>query len=192
MNLEEVQNKLSVRGKNGIGFLLSGAIIWTIITVVFTLDIEINSKNVIMLFATGILFPLAILISKLIKAEWIFKDIQLSGLGVIFNVAQFIYFPIMFWAFAKDPNMMVLFFAIITGAHFFPYGWLYNCKPFYIMSPVLSIIITVIGWSLVPSQLWIIPFSMVILLLLLIFMLFADYKRKLTVNLDISNPTHSI
>ncbi|WP_147535745.1 DUF7010 family protein [Bacillus marasmi] len=192
MDLVQIKNDLSIRGKNGIGFLLSGSVIWTIITVIFFQEMDIQIKNILMLFATGIMFPLAILISKIIKAEWIFKDVPLSSLGVIFNVAQFFYFPIMFYAFAKSPNEMVLFFAIITGAHFFPYGWLYNCKPFYFLSPILAVMIVIIGWSLEPSKLWLIPLSLVIMLLLLITMLYVDYMKKAKRQFSVNNEHDSM
>ena len=35
LKLNEVRNELSVRGKNGIGFLFSAIVIWSIITIIF-------------------------------------------------------------------------------------------------------------------------------------------------------------
>jgi hypothetical protein len=131
-----------------------------------------------MLFSTGLMFPLSVGISSLIKADWKFEDIPLGNLGLYLNLAQIVYFPILIWAIIKSPESAVLFFAIIVGAHFFPYGWLYNARPYYIMAPIISVIIMVIGWNLNGGRLWLIPFSMVILFLFLIFWLHLDYKRK--------------
>ncbi|SEN69717.1 DUF7010 family protein [Lihuaxuella thermophila] len=58
--LMKIKNELSVGGKNGIAFLLSASIIWTIITGIFLLPIEIFQKNIFMLFSTGLLFPLSV------------------------------------------------------------------------------------------------------------------------------------
>jgi hypothetical protein len=178
LNLLDVKNELSVRCKNGISFLLAATIIWTIITVIFLQPFGIKEKNIFMLYSTGLMFPLAIIISKMIKADWKANDNPLSKLGLYLNLAQIMYFPIIFWAFVKSPTNMVLFFAVITGAHFFPYGWLYNTKVYFIIAPIISIIIMVIGWSVTIENLWFLPFIMVISLLFLNLLLYIDYKKK--------------
>ncbi|MBA2875577.1 DUF7010 family protein [Thermaerobacillus caldiproteolyticus] len=178
LNLLEVRNELSVRGKNGISFLLAATIIWAIITVIFLQPFGIKEKNVFMLYSTGLMFPLAIIISKMIKADWKANDNPLSKLGLYLNLAQIMYFPIIFWAFVKSPNNMVLFFAVITGAHFFPYGWLYNTKVYFIIAPIISILIMIIGWAVAVENLWLLPFTMVISLLFLNLLLYVDYKKK--------------
>lgn len=136
LNLNETRNELSVAGKNGIGFILSGSVIWIIITIIFSLPMGIYEKNIFMLFATGIMFPLSLLISTIIKADWKFSGNPLASLGIYLNLSQVIYFPILIWAIAKSPENAVMFFAIIVGAHFFPFGWFYISKPYYIMSPI--------------------------------------------------------
>lgn len=53
-----------------------------------------------MFISTGLMYPLSIGFAKIIKAEWKF-DHPLGSLGLLLNVAQFIYFPLIFWAFIK-------------------------------------------------------------------------------------------
>ncbi|WP_205317625.1 DUF7010 family protein [Oceanobacillus zhaokaii] len=179
MELLKNRNELSVEGKNGIGFLLSGAVIWTIITIIFLQAIDISQKNIFMLFSTGLMFPLSVGISTLIKADWKFKDNPLGNLGLYLNLSQFIYFTIFFWGIIKSPEAAVMFFAIITGAHLFPYGWLYNAKPYYVMAPVISVAIMALGLYLDGENLWLIPLAVVILLILLIIWVYANYKSKI-------------
>ncbi|MFA9558949.1 hypothetical protein ACERII_16690 [Evansella sp. AB-rgal1] len=180
MDIINIRNDLSVKGKNGIGFLLSGVVIWSIITIIFLQPMEIQQKNIFMLFTTGIMFPLSIAISALIKADWKLPNNPLGNLGTYLNLAQLSYFPILFFAIIKSPHDAVLFFAIITVAHFFPYGWFYNAKPFYVLAPINSVAIMFLGLYSNGENLWIIPLSMTILLLLLIALLHLDYKRKIT------------
>lgn len=178
LELYETRKELSVKGKNGIGFLLSASVVWSIITIIFLQSIETDQKNIYMLFSTGLMFPLSVGISTLIKADWKLKNNPLGNLGLFLNLAQLIYFPILFWGIIKSPNDAILFFAIITGAHFFSYGWFYNAKPYYIMSPIISVVIMLLGLYLNGEHLWLIPFSMPILFLFLIFWLYLDYKNK--------------
>lgn len=178
LDLNNTRNELSVKGKNGIGFLLSAFVIWSIITMIFLQPIEIQQKNIFMLYSTGLMFPLSIAMSALLRAEWKFKKIPLAKLGLFLNLAQIIYFPILIWGMIKSPVDAVMIFAIITGAHFFPYGWLYNAKPYYIMAPVISVLILVLALFLNVENLWLIPLSMAIILPILFFWNYLDYKKK--------------
>ncbi|MFC4401707.1 DUF7010 family protein [Gracilibacillus xinjiangensis] len=176
--MNEIRNEISVKAKNGIGFLLAAIVIWSIITIIFLLPIDIQKKNIYMLISTGIMFPLSVGISTMIKADWQLKNNPLGNLGLIFNFAQLIYFPILFFGMITNPEDAIIFFAIITGAHFFPYGWFYNTKVYYIMAPVISVVIMVLGLYLDAEHLWGISLSVVILFFLLIFLLIRDYKKK--------------
>ncbi|GIO21479.1 hypothetical protein [Oceanobacillus sp. J11TS1] len=178
MKLNEIRNELSVRAKNGIGFLLSATVIWSIITIIFLLPVDIQQKNIFMLISTGIMFPLSIGMSAVIKADWQLKGNPLGNLGLIFNLAQLIYFPILFFGMITTPENAILFFAIITGAHLFPYGWFYHATSYYIMAPVIAIVTMILGLYLDGEHLWAIPLSVAILLLLLIIFLTIDYRKK--------------
>ncbi len=182
VDIVNLTNQLSVRAKNGIGFLMSAVIIWAINTGIFLLPFEIYTKNVMMLFSAGIMFPLALLFSKSIKADWRTNDNPLGMLGFYLNLAQLMYFPLIFWAFAQSPNQMVLFFAIITAAHLYPYGWFYHTKAYYFMAPIMSISFMFIGWNADAGNLWFIPFSMFLFLLILIAWLFVDFRKKISLN----------
>ena len=178
MELYKTRNELSVRGKNGVGFLLSATVVWSIITIIFLQSIEIHQKNIYMLYSTGLMFPLSIGMSTLIKADWKLKNNPLGNLGLFLNLAQIIYFPIIIWGMIKSPNDAIMFFAIITGAHFFPYGWFYNAKPYYVMAPIISCVILFLGLFLNGEKLWLIPFSMTIMFVFLIIWNHLDYKSK--------------
>lgn len=180
MRLVEVRNELSVRGKNGIGFLCSAIVIWLIILILFLQSTNIYEKNKYMLFSTGLMFPLSVWISTFINADWKLKNNNpLGNLGLYLNLAQLIYFPILIWGMIKSPEVAIVFFAIITGAHFFPYGWFYNAKAYYVMAPIISVVIMFLGLYLNEKNLWLVPFFMVIFLVVLILWLRLDYKRKI-------------
>lgn len=179
LELNKTRNELSINGKNGLSFLLSAIVVWSIITVIFLQSINISQKNLFMLYTTGIMFPLSIGLSTVLKVDWQFKNNPLGQLGLFLNLAQIIYFPILFWGMIKSPNDAIIFFAIITGAHFFPYGWFYKARAYFVMAPVIALIIMFAGLYLNNENLWLIPFLMVICLLCLCFWLYLDYKAKI-------------
>ena len=178
MNLVEIKNELAIINKNGISFLTAAALVWLIIMVIFLQPFEIGQKNIFMFYSTGLTFPLAIAVSKVFKVDWKNKTNPLSNLGLCLNLGQLIYFPILFLIFIKTPLDTVVVFAIITAAHLFPYGWLYNTKVFYVLSPIISVLILVIGVTLF-EKLWMIPFTMVLSLLSMNILLYVDYKKKM-------------
>jgi hypothetical protein len=180
MDLLTMKNELSVKSKNGISFMLSGVIIWGIITILFFQSFEINMKNIFALYTTGLMFPLAVILSKIMNVDWKANSNPLGNLGLILNLAQFVYFPLIFWAFISNPNEMLVFFAIITSAHFLPYGWLYHTKVYYILSPIMVLFIFFIGLLLNGEYLWVIPLTMFISLVFLNLFLFIDYKKKVS------------
>lgn len=179
MNLSNLKNELAIQSKNGISFLSSAVVIWTIITVIFSLPLEMGQKNVFMLFSSGIMLPCAIALSKLYKVDWKSEGLPLSDLGLGLNLAQLMYFPILFLVFAHSPSDMVAVFAIITAAHLYPYGWLYQAKAYYIFAPVISVLVMILGFT-AGEKLWMIPLLMAVTLVLLNISLFADYKKKLS------------
>lgn len=179
LDILELKRDASVKGKNGIAFIMAATIIWSAITIVYALTISLEAKNTILLFLPAFLFPLALAFSTVIKADWKLAENPLGMLGLFLNLAQLIYFPIIFWAFIQSPEQMVVFFAIIIGAHFFLYGWLYDAKAYYIMSPIISVGIMSLGWAIEPDSLWVIPLTMVIFLLILVIFLMLDYRKKM-------------
>ncbi|SEJ75436.1 hypothetical protein SAMN04488127_2707 [Bhargavaea ginsengi] len=178
MDLQSLKQDLALRNKNGLPFLLSGIVVWTLITAAFLLPIELRLQNIALLALTGLLFPVAIGLAGLLKADWKSEDNPLGSLGLVCNLAQFAYFPLVFWALGSRPEAMVFVFAVIAGAHFLPYGWLYDTKAYYIMAPVMAIVSTLVGWAAAPDSLWTVPLAFLILLAALNVWLLADYKKK--------------
>lgn len=172
-----MRKDLSIKGRNGISFLLAASVIWLIITIIFMQSIEIAQKNIWMLFSTGLMFPLSVGVSYIVKTDWKFETNALGSLALYLNLAQIIYFPILFWGMLKSPHDAIMIFAIITGAHFFAYGWLYHAKPYYIFAPIIAVGMMFLGLYTTTDNLWLIPFSMVGLLWMLSIALNTDYRK---------------
>src|SRR5699024_7086784 len=131
-----------------------------------------------MLIASGLMFPLSVGISTFIKADWKLEGNPLGQLGIFLNIAQIIYFPILFWAIGKSPEEAVMIFAIITGAHFFPYRWFYQAIPYTVMAPITSLAIMIVGLNVDTHQLLLVPLSLIVLIFFLLTWLHIDLKKK--------------
>jgi hypothetical protein len=59
-----------------------------------------------------------------------------------------------------DPDAFVMTYAIITGAHFFPYAWYYRSLPYAVMAGVIAAGALILEIVLSPADVHLLPFAM--------------------------------
>lgn len=160
-NFDQLRLELSVKARNGIDFIMSASIVWLIITLIWTLEIKSYDRSVLTFIVGGLVLPLALLFSKLFKTVWTIKENPLQPLRLWLNFAQLFYFPFLIFALIKLPDYFVMVYAIITGAHFFPYAWFYRTKWYAIFAGVISIGALGLGLMLASAEMFIIPAFMI-------------------------------
>lgn len=144
MNLEELKKDCSIKQKKGIHFIISSIIIWGIVLIIHLTSMQIMQKNLLTFCCTALLFPLALLMSKILKIDFQNKNNPLTKAGIIFSVNQMLYILIVMWVYSTVPDKMVMIFAMVFGAHLMPFSWLYDSKSymaFSIFIPIMSLII---------------------------------------------------
>lgn len=146
MNKEEmsrVKKAYAVNQKCGAHFISASLLIWIFIFAVNLLDMSQYYKNVLSLFSSALLVPLALLFSKIYKIKFSEKDNPLNSAGIIFALNQMIYLLVVILVWLVKPEQMITAYAIVVGAHFLPYSWLYDSITYRIVAiaiPVLSLI----------------------------------------------------
>jgi hypothetical protein len=177
-DLDKLRLELSVKAKNGLDFIVSAIIIWSLISFIWTLSYSDYNKSVLTFIVGGPMLPLAFLLSKVFKTTWKVEGNPLEPLGLWLNFAQLFYFPMLVFVLIMKPEYFVLCYVIITGAHFFPYAWYYNTKAFAVMAGVISLGSMAIALTVQPANLYLIPLFMVAALLVLALWLFLDFKQS--------------
>ena len=155
--LIDLKLEIQLQAKNGIDFILSGVILWLIISYIWTLDFSSYDKSIFTLMIGAILLPLAFGLSKLLKTNWKVKDNPLQPLGLWLNFAQLIYFPLLIFILIKFPDYFIMAYAIITGAHLFPYAWFYDQIGYAIVATLISIGSLLITLNITTENMWTIP-----------------------------------
>lgn len=177
--LNELRDQLSASAKNGIAFTFAGSILWLVMSYVWTLPFTAYSRSILVLMAGGPLIPMALLFSRLFKTNWKIIDNPLQPLGLWLNIAQLFYFPFLIFTLIKTPAYFILVYAIITGAHFFPYAWFYRTNLYAIFAAIIVLGVLTLGLVLDNSQMHFIPlFTAVSLLVLTVFLYFDSVKRS--------------
>lgn len=180
-DIEKLQADLAIRGRHGVDFITSAIMVWILVSIIWTLPYNSYEKSILTFIAGGVTFPLAILFSKVFKTEWKMKDNPLAPLGLWLNIAQLFYFPILVFILLHDPVYFVMTYAIITGAHFFPYAWHYNENTYAVMAGVIVVAAIVLGLILPGEHMYLIAVCMAVLLIVLDALLYYSYKKKLAV-----------
>jgi hypothetical protein len=177
-SLDELRVNLSVKSKNGLDFTLSAAIIWILISWIWTLNFKSYDKSVFTFIVGALLMPLAFLFSKLFKTTWTNKDNPLQPLGLWLNFSQLFYFPFLIFSLIKFPDYFVMVYVIITGGHFFPYAWFYKTNLYAAFAGIISVGAMTLGLILPIEKMYIIPAFMSVSLITLTILLFFDSKKK--------------
>jgi hypothetical protein len=177
-SFENLRISLSVNAKNGIDFIFSASIIWGLIAVVWTLNSSAYNKSVLTFIVGSLLLPLALLASKLFKTNWKDQENPLQPLGLWLNFAQLFYFPFLIFVLIKMPDYFIMVYAIITGAHFFPYAWFYKTNFYAVFAGIISIGSLVLGLILTPENMYILPSLISITLIILGIALIFDFQKK--------------
>ena len=176
--LNNLRLELSIKAKNGIDFILSASFIWFSIAWVWTLPTSSYNKSVLTFIVGGLMLPLALLLSRILKTDWKVKDNPLQPLGLWLNFAQLFYFPFLIFILIKQPESFVMTYAIITGAHFFPYAWFYNEKSYAILAGMISIGSMLLGILLSSRNMFYIPIYTGLALLILSLWNGFSYRQK--------------
>jgi len=127
----------------------------------------------------AILLPLAFGLSKILNTNWKVKGNPLQVLGLWLNFAQLIYFPFLIFILIKYPDYFIMAYAIITGAHLFPYAWFYDEIGYAIWAIIISVGTLLITLNIEIEKIWIVPFFTSFMLFLLAgWILIRNKKRK--------------
>ncbi|MFM8741270.1 MAG: DUF7010 family protein [Cytophagales bacterium] len=178
--VDQYKLELSVKAKNGVNFIAAASVVWTLITIVWTLSFKTYDKCVLTFIVGGVMLPLAFVFSKIFKTQWTVEGNPLQSLGLWLNFAQLFYFPILIFVLLRSPEDFVFVYVVITGAHFFPYAWYYNAKVYSIMAGVISLGAMFLALYIKEeSQLFYVPAFMVVSLIVTAIGVYAAYQKSL-------------
>lgn len=177
-SLDELRISLSVKSKNGLDFTFSAGIVWIVIAWIWSLDFKSYDKSVFTFIVGALMIPLALLFSKLFKTLWTDRSNPLQPLGLWINFSQLFYFPFLVFSLIKFPDYFVMFYAIITGGHFFLFAWFYKTYLYAVFAGIISVGAMTLGLILPFEKMFFIPILMSASLILLTILLFLDSRKK--------------
>lgn len=178
-SLTKLKTEIQFQAKNGIDFILSAGIVWLAISFIWTLEYTSYNRSIFTFIIGAILLPLAFGLFKILGTNWKVKDNPLQPLGLWLNFAQIIYFPFLIFILIKYPDYFIMTYAIITGAHLFPYAWFYDEIGYAVCAVIISIGTLLISLNTEVEKMWTVPlFTSTLLFLLAGWILIRIKKQK--------------
>jgi hypothetical protein len=147
-----------VRLKGGFPFPLAGAAYWAALGVA-GYHLDVRQWNIAAFVCSGAIFPLAVLLSKLFRSDFM-KDKTATGdvLGPAF-VAMLLFYPIAFSAFWQAPQLVPLIVAIGMSQHWPIIGWSYGKPALYSAHSIIRALGAFAIWNWLPdARFTLIPF----------------------------------
>ncbi|MEO6837540.1 MAG: hypothetical protein ABI261_08960, partial [Ginsengibacter sp.] len=103
----------------------------------------------------------------------------LQPLGLWLNFAQLFYFPFLIFIMIKMPDYFIMVYAIITGAHLFPYAWFYKTSWYTIFSGVIVLGVLLLGLNLPEEKMYIVAIFTSMSIFILSICLYFDTSKKI-------------
>lgn len=144
--LNEERDRLAHATKRGIGMPVAGLLYWLAMAWI-TRHYPTSTAAVLGFFLTGAVFPIGVVFTKLAGGNLFAKSEGLTSLGMILNLVQLLYWPVLILVWSRSPEWTVWVMAVLFGSHFLPYSWLYRTRAYGFLT--LSIAISLTGLALI-------------------------------------------
>ena len=175
--LTHLRQDLSRRTGRGLNAIVAGILLWATFTI---LGVFISDSFVLALayvFGAGTLFPLSLLVAKLLRLDPFASGNPLGTLAGLLGAVQVLFIPLMIGAVLTVPTMVPWFLAVLVGAHFLPFSWVYTSRAYLIAAISMPLTAGLCAW-LFPVAVPIVVPSIVTAVLILVAVLLSKENAK--------------
>jgi len=150
LTLDDYRKEFEQSSNRSVSMPIAGTIVWAAMAVI-ALFIEQKVSVYILLFATGAIFPLALLIAKVRNENLVSSKnplAKLMGLCVLMvNLLWAVHIPLLLNA----PEFVPMTLGIGLGLHWIVYSWIVN-HPVGIFHAISRTLLVVAAWYLFPNN----------------------------------------
>lgn len=126
---EVERRRLSIATQRGIGMPMAGLLFWLGVAWL-TRRFPAEQAALYSFFLTGVVFPIGMLFTRIAGGDLFAKSPGLTPLGALLAALQFFYWPMIILVFNLSPAWTPWVMAVLFGAHFLPYAWLYRSRAY--------------------------------------------------------------
>ena len=127
MDIDSLRDSISRITQRGVCMPIAGTLYWIAVAILGEL-LPLKTAMFFAFCATGLVFPVGLAIARLTGADLMSKDHPLSTLGLVMNLVQLAYWPVVVVVHFNAPQWTAFTMAVLFGSHFLPYAWLYRSQ----------------------------------------------------------------
>lgn len=179
--LEQLQLDIINEAKKGYPILLSGSIVFLLFTflpIIFPME----TVYLIWIFGLSVIFPLGILLGKVLSVNLLSKGNPLGSLGGTVAAPQAFFIPVFIIVYMYIPAYLPFTIGLLGGAHFLPYMWIYRSKAYLFVTLGVCLSSLIIGGYFVDQAFTLVPLA--------IFIVFGSGVLLILKELKKENETH--
>jgi hypothetical protein len=139
--LRAEQDRVIRATRMGIGMPIAGMIYWLVFAVLVS-RFEIRSAVYMAFFATGLVFPLGVLFTRMAGGDLFARSPALGSLGIQLAAVQLFYWPVIIVLASLEPRWTPYCMAVMFGSHFLPFGWLYRSRGYLVLTVLTTVATT--------------------------------------------------
>ncbi|WP_438348409.1 DUF7010 family protein [Paenibacillus sp. FA6] len=156
--LEELQKEVIFEARKGFPLLLAGVIVFFIFTFM-PLIFPVETVQLIWIFGLGAIFPIGILISKILGVNLFTTGNPLGTLGGLVAGPQAFYIPVFILVYMNIPEYLPFTIGLLAGSHFLPYTWIYKSKAYLFVTLGTCLSALILGSLLVDQAFTLVPLA---------------------------------
>jgi hypothetical protein len=126
---------------------MAGFFFW-IAMALFVRTLPERTALVYSFFATGAVFPLGILFTRLAGGDLFVKSAIFTNLGLQLAVLQIFFWPVIIIVFGTARPWTPYVMAVLFCSHFLPYNWLYRSRAYAFLAVGTGAITTIVAIAL--------------------------------------------
>jgi hypothetical protein len=159
MTVQTARHDLARRTRCGIAYILAGVLLWTVFGALGLTLPDSPRNGLIYLFGAGLLWPLGLAIGAALRLDLFARDNPLTSLAGLLGSVQILFIPLMIGAYVTTPQAVPWYLAVLVGAHFLPFAWLYDSRA-YVFCAVATVAAAGLSAWMLPAATYIVtPFA---------------------------------
>jgi hypothetical protein len=139
--LQEERRRICLLTRRGIGMPMAGFLFW-IAMALFVRTLSERAAMVYSFFATGAVFPLGVLFTRLAGGDLFLKSAVFTNLGLQLAILQLFFWPVIIIVFGTARPWTPYVMAVLFCSHFLPYNWLYKSRGYAFLAVATAAIST--------------------------------------------------
>lgn len=166
VSLSELRDDLCQKTGRGLNAIVAGIFLWATFTVFGLFVDDAKVLALVYVFGAGVLFPLSLLVARLMRLDPFAQGNPMGVLAGLLGTVQVLFIPLMIGATIVVPDMVPWFLAVLVGAHFLPFSWVYASRTYIVVAIFMSLSAGAIAWLLPGVVAIAVPATVTILLII--------------------------